>query len=103
MDTTKQHRLQAAGWRLGDANEFLGLTPAEAGLVEMRWQLAAIVRETRARQHLTQAGLAQLLGSSQSRVAKLEAGDPAVSLDLMVRALLALGLDVRGIGERLAR
>ena len=103
MDASKQQRLQKAGWRLGDAKEFLRLTPVESGLVEVRWLLAASVREARLQQHLTQARLASLLGSSQSRVAKLEAGDPSVSLDLLVRALLVLGIDVRGIGERLVR
>src|SRR5581483_4278956 len=45
----------------------------------------------RAELGLSQAVVAKRLGSSQSRVAKMEAGDPSVSLDLLLRALLALG------------
>ena len=39
------------------------------------------------------------LGSSQSRVAKMEAADPSVSLDLLVRGLLATGASPRDIGR----
>ena len=31
------------------------------------------------------------MGSSQSRIAKIESGDPSVSLDLIIRALLTSG------------
>ena len=34
MDKTKQKRLEAAGWRVGDAADFLGLTSEEAAFVE---------------------------------------------------------------------
>ena len=92
MDPNKQARLAAAGWKVGDAADFLSLSPAEAELVEIRHRLAQAVRTVRAEHHVSQAQLARILGSSQSRVAKIEAGDRSVSLDLMVRALLGLGL-----------
>lgn len=91
MDAAKQAKLEASGWRVGSAEQFLGLTAQEAELVEVRLRLAHALREERERRHVTQANLAKRLGSSQSRVAKIEAGDPSVSLDLMVRALLTLG------------
>jgi len=84
-------RLRAKGWREGSAADLLGLTPEEATLIELKLDLAQAIRERRRAQELTQTDLAQQLGSSQSRVAKVEAGDPSVSLELLVRALLALG------------
>jgi DNA-binding XRE family transcriptional regulator len=86
-----QKRLERAGWRIGDAGNFLELTEDERRFVEMKLALAGGVREYRQRHGLTQAALARRLRSSQSRVAKIEAADRTVSLDLLVRALLALG------------
>ncbi len=91
MKRAKRKRLEAAGWRLGDAKEFLGLSDDESALIEVKLQLANALRVERSRQKLTQEGLGRELGSSQSRVAKMEAGDPSVSLDLLVRSLLKLG------------
>ena len=53
--------------------------------------LSGSVRERRSRQGLSRADLARRLRSSQSRVAKIEAADPSVSADLLLRALFALG------------
>ena len=86
-----QKRLERAGWRIGEAGDFLELTEDERRFVEMKLALAGGVRECRQRHGLTQAALARRLRSSQSRVAKIEAADRTVSLDLLVRALLALG------------
>ncbi|MFL6200956.1 MAG: helix-turn-helix domain-containing protein [Thermoanaerobaculia bacterium] len=91
MDKEKKARLEAHGWRVGTTEEFLGLTPEEAAYVELRLKLSDAVREFRKRKHLTQVQLAELLESSQSRVAKVEAADESVSLDLLIRSLLALG------------
>lgn len=91
MDAKKKKRLEAAGWRVGSAAEFLGLTPEEEALVETKARLAALVREQRERAQLTQTELAKRIGSSQSRVAKIEAGDPSVSADLLLRAVFASG------------
>jgi ribosome-binding protein aMBF1 (putative translation factor) len=87
----KKRRLQAAGWTVGDTKKFLGLTDDEAAMIEVKLQLAKALRTERARRKLTQEGLSRKLGSSQSRVAKMEAGDPSVSLDLLVRSLFKLG------------
>jgi len=91
MDKEKRARLEAHGWRVGSAQELLGLSAEEAALVELRLKLSRALRELRAKKHLTQAQLAELLHSSQSRVAKVEAADESVSLDLLIRSLLALG------------
>jgi predicted XRE-type DNA-binding protein len=91
MRAEKIRRLEAAGWRVGSAEEFLGLTAEEATLVDLRLRLADAVRLRRKERHLTQAQLATLLGSSQSRVAKVEAAADSVSLDLLIRSFLALG------------
>jgi predicted XRE-type DNA-binding protein len=87
----KKTRLEAKGWKVGSAEEFLGLTPDEAAYVEIRLKLSDALREYRKRKRLTQVQLAELLQSSQSRVAKAEAADESVSLDLLIRSLLALG------------
>ena len=103
MDKVKQRKLEQAGWRVGTVAAFIGLTPAEMELVEMRLALAETLRETRATAEVTQIELARRLGSSQSRVAKMEAGDPTVSLDLLIRAHIALGSSRRVVGHALAR
>lgn len=91
MDKEKKARLEAHGWKVGSAEEFLGLTPEEAAYIELRLKLSDAVREYRKKRHLTQVQLAELLQSSQSRVAKVEAADESVSLDLLIRSLLVLG------------
>jgi predicted XRE-type DNA-binding protein len=91
MNTSKKARLQREGWAVGDAAEFLNLNPEEAQFVELKLALAAGVRQLREHRGMTQAALAEQLGSSQSRVAKMEAADQSVSVDLMMRSLLAIG------------
>lgn len=91
MKATKRKRLQAAGWKTGSAAEFLDLDEAETALVELKLALVTAVRNTRQKRGLSQIDLANRMQSSQSRVAKIEAGDASVSLDLIVRALVAAG------------
>ena len=99
MREDKRKRLAAKGWTTGSAADFLGLSVAEERYVELRLRLSEGVRERRQRRHLTQTELARALRSSQSRVAKMEAGDPSVSLDLLVRSLLALGASNRDLAK----
>jgi ribosome-binding protein aMBF1 (putative translation factor) len=101
MEKSKRKRIEKSGWKIGSADEFLGLTPVEAQLVEMKVALSARLRKTRERRHLSQTELAERMGSSQSRVAKMEAGDPTVSLDLLVHGLLAAGASRREIAYAL--
>lgn len=102
MRESKRKRLEAKGWKVGDTAEFLNLSPEEAAYVEFKVNLAVMLREWRTRRQLTQAALARLVKSSQSRVAKMEAGDPSVSLDLLIRTLLALGASSREIAKTFA-
>lgn len=91
MNSAKLKRLRAAGWKVGNARDFLKLSDEEVMLVELKLSLTSALKEARQKRRLSQIDLAQRLGSSQSRVAKIEAGDPSVSLDLIVRALFAAG------------
>jgi len=95
MQRSKQRRLERSGWKLGTAEEFLKLTPQESAYVELKLELSTRLQQRRRRKKLTQVQLATLLRSSQSRVAKMEAGDPSVSIDLLVRSLIALGIPAR--------
>lgn len=91
MNKRKRQRLEATGWKVGSAKEFLGLTDEEATMIELKLELANALKQERARRKMTQTELGSRLGSSQSRVARMEAGDPSVSLDLLVRSLFKLG------------
>jgi DNA-binding XRE family transcriptional regulator len=102
MNKAKQRRLEQGGWKVGSAKELLGLTPEESTYIEMRLALSRNLRALRTRKRLTQVEAAKMLGSSQSRVAKLEAGDPSVSLDLLVRSNLALGASKKDLAKTLA-
>jgi hypothetical protein len=99
MQKRKRERLEAHGWRLGTAGDFLDLTPEEAAFVEMKLALSRSVRARRKTLKLSQSELAKRLQSSQSRVAKIEAADPTVSIDLLLRALFALGAKPRDIAS----
>jgi ribosome-binding protein aMBF1 (putative translation factor) len=107
MRKSKRARLQAAGWTVGTVKEFLGLSEAEASLIEMKLALSRSVRARRKQYGLSQVEFARRLQSSQSRVAKIEAGDPSVSMDLLISSLLLLGATsadlakaIRGEGRR---
>ena len=91
MKPGKKARLEAKGWKVGSTAEFLNLLPDESAYLELKLSLSRSLQKQRRRKRMTQHQLAQLLKSSQSRVAKMEAGDASVSLDLLVRSLLALG------------
>jgi hypothetical protein len=103
MYRNKRKRLEAKGWRIGDAKEFLGLTPEEEAYVEIKLRLSESFRAHRLRLKMTQSDAAKLLNSSQSRVAKMEAGDSTVSLDLLVRSILALGVTGKGLIQSLSK
>ncbi len=99
MKSTKRDRLDRAGWAVGSAAEFLALDAEEAAFVEMKVALSQSLRQWRSRQQLTQGELARRLNSSQSRVAKMEAADPTVSVDLLLRSLLRLGATRKDIAR----
>jgi len=102
MRKSKRERLEAKGWRFGTAQEFLGLSNEESAYVELRVRLADSLRQRRQKRNLSQVELARVVHSSQSRVAKMEGGDPSVSLDLLIRSLLALGASARDIARAIS-
>jgi ribosome-binding protein aMBF1 (putative translation factor) len=102
MNTAKRKRLESKGWKVGTAKEFLNLSPEESAYIELKLTLSKIIQETRIQNELTQEQLARLLKSSQSRVAKMEHGDPSVSLDLLFRSLFALGKSRKNLARLLA-
>lgn len=102
MKAAKRKRLEQAGWRVGSARDFLELSKEEQALVEVKLVLADGVKTQREKHRLSQSALATRMRSSQSRVAKIEAGDPSVSLDLLVRAFLAAGATKKELAKALA-
>ena len=102
MHTAKKKRLAKKGWKIGSADELLELSPEESAYIELKLNLSEKLRRNRIRKKLTQGELAQLISSSQSRVAKMEAGDPSVSVDLLVRSLFALGVSRKELGRSIS-
>lgn len=92
MKRKKAEQLRTSGWKMGSADEFLQLSPEESAYLDLKLSLSDAVRKHRHQAQLTQQQLARRLGSSQSRVAKMEADDPSVSVDLLIRTLLVLGV-----------
>ena len=103
MDNKTRAKLEAAGWTTGDARDFLDLTEAETEFIETKLALAQDLRARRLERHLNQTQVARIVGSSQSRVAKMEAADPSVSIDLLVRSLLKLGAARKDLAKTLSR
>jgi predicted XRE-type DNA-binding protein len=99
---SKRVKLENRGWKIGSAAEFLDLSAEEAAYVEMKLALSEKLKQRRQRKRMTQAELARLMHSSQSRVAKMEAGDPSVSIDLLVKSLLALGVSKEELGRSIS-
>ncbi len=102
MDKAKKQRLEKRGWKVGGVDEFLALTPDESAYIELKLALSKSIRQRRQHKNLTQMQMARLLKSSQSRVAKIEAGDASVSLDLLVRSLIILGATRREVAHVVA-
>ncbi len=102
VNKAKQTKLERKGWKFGTADEFLGLSADELAYIELKLALSNKLKAKRVSKKLTQAELAQVINSSQSRVAKMEAGDPAVSLDLLIKSLLALGVSKKELGRSIS-
>jgi DNA-binding XRE family transcriptional regulator len=99
MKAAKRKKLEANGWKVGSAADFLDLSDAEAAYIELKLKLANRLKAARTRHRLTQKEFARRIDSSQSRVAKMETGDCSVSLDLLIKSLLALGVTNEDIGK----
>jgi predicted transcriptional regulator len=99
MEKKKKKNLESRGWKFGDAQDFLGLSDEETAYIELKISLSRSLKQRRRAKRLTQTQLAKILGSSQSRVAKMEAGDPTVSIDLLIRSHLALGVTKKDLAR----
>ena len=91
MEFTKRQKLEAAGWKVCTVAELLELTPEEEAIVEIRVALSKSLKRMRQQEQLSQQKLAEKTNSSQSRVARMEAADRSVSIDLLIKSLLSLG------------
>jgi transcriptional regulator with XRE-family HTH domain len=94
MNRAERKRLEEAGWQVGSTADFLGLTPQESAYIELRIRLADALKARRQTAGLSQKTFAMTMKSSQSRMAKAEAHDPTVSLDLLIRSLIALDVSL---------
>ncbi len=99
MKAAKRKKLEANGWKVCNAADFLDLSDEETAYIELKLKLANRLKDARTRQRLTQKEFAKRIDSSQSRVAKMEMGDRSVSLDLLIKSLLALGVTNEDIGK----
>ena len=99
MRKARRDRLQEKGWKVGTVQDFLELSNEESAYIELRLRLSESLRKRRRKRHLSQNDVAKRISSSQSRVAKMEGGDPSVSLDLLIRSLLALGASSRDLAR----
>ena len=102
MKAAKRKMLEAAGWSVGSANDFLGLSPQEEAYIEAKLALAHQIRAVRKEKKMSQAAFAKAIHSSQSRVAKMEAGDPSVSVDLMMKSLFSVGVSTKQVAKTIA-
>jgi DNA-binding XRE family transcriptional regulator len=98
----KREALGRKGWKVGSADDFLNLSAEESAYIEMKIALSETLRERRQHEKLSQTELAKLVHSSQSRIAKMEAGDPSVSIDLLMKSLLALGVTKKELGRSIS-
>ena len=103
MDSKANEKLEASGWSIGNAKRFLRLSDDEAGFIELKLALAQDLRIRRLARGLNQTQVANLVGSSQSRVAKMEAADASVSVDLLIRSLLKLGAAPKDVAKVVSR
>jgi DNA-binding XRE family transcriptional regulator len=101
MDKKKRKQLEDKGFQVGSAADFLELTSEEEAYIDIRLDISNLVKAQRTKREWTQEQLARAIGSSQSRIAKLEGGDPGISMDLMIKALLRLGTSKKQIGKLL--
>ena len=102
MKATKRKKLESKGWKVGSVEDFLELSSEEVAYIEMKHALSNSLKERRAKENLSQVEVAKIFKTSQSRVAKMEAGDPSVSIDLLVKSLLALGASPKELAKAIS-
>jgi len=99
MKSSKQKGLEEQGWKFGDTAEFLELSEEEQAILELKMSLGKQLKLFRVRNNWTQVQFSRIVKSSQSRVAKMESGDPSVSLDLLFKSLLASGATKQDLAQ----
>lgn len=102
MNKSKKAKLMKKGWKFSSVDEFLDLSEEEVAYIDMKLALSKKLKKRRIRKKITQAEFARLIHSSQSRIAKMEAGDPTVSIDLLIKSLLALGVSKKELGRSIS-
>lgn len=102
MKAAKRKKLESKGWKVGSVEDFLELSSEEVAYIEMKLSLSNSLKERRAKEKLSQVEVAKIFKTSQSRVAKMEAGDPSVSIDLLVKSLLALGASPKELAKAIS-
>ena len=102
MKQAKQTKIEAKGWKVGNTADFLELSPEEETFIEMKISLSLSLKVLRKRKHMSQVAFAELIKSSQSRVAKMESGSASVSIDLLIKSLLALGASQNDLAKAIA-
>lgn len=102
MKQAKRRKLEAKGWKVGNATDFLGLSPEEEALIELKISLSRSLKELRQSKRMSQVGLAKLIKSSQSRVAKMETASASVSIDLIFKSMLALGASPKDLAKAIS-
>jgi ribosome-binding protein aMBF1 (putative translation factor) len=99
VKASKRKKLEKAGWRVSSTDEFLDLSPDESAYIEMKLALSEKLKQERVKKKLSQVEFARMIASSQSRVAKMEAADSSVSIDLLLKSLLALGVPRKKVAQ----
>ena len=102
MKATKRKKLESKGWKVGSVEDFLELSSEEVAYIEMKHALSNSLKERRTKEKLSQVEVAKIFKTSQSRVAKMEAGDPSVSIDLLVKSLFALGASPKELAKAIS-
>jgi len=102
MNEKEKVQLQPNGWKVSSVEEFLGLTKAEATYIDLKLILLDSYRRWREQKQVSPASLAEQLELSESSIAKMEEGDPSVSLDLLIQSLLTLGVTTKHLAQIIA-
>lgn len=102
MKDSKIKKLNKNGWVVGSAKDLLKLSDEELRLIDTKRALMKLLKQTRINNNITQEQLALMISSSQSRVAKIEASSPDVSIDLIFKALFAMGVSQAKLAKVIA-
>jgi DNA-binding XRE family transcriptional regulator len=102
MKQSKRKALEKKGWKVGSASNFLNLSDEELALIELKIALGNALKQRRQKKRLTQEAAAKAIASSQSRIAKMEAGDPSVSIDLLIKSMYTLGASNQEVAKAIS-